>query len=181
MPAFVVLLVFPRQLLTVFGGGFTEGAIVTVILACGQLVGAAAGPCGVVLNMSGRVALSLFDNALVLVANIGLNLLLIPRWGIVGAAAAWSASIIVVNGIKVIQAWKIVGIRAEGASTGKIVLAALPAAGAGVLVEHLIDGRAASLLVGTTACGLVYITFILLLGPHPEDVRVWRRLRGRLA
>ena len=102
--------------------------------------------------MSGESALSLFDNALILVANIGLNLLLIPRWGIVGAAVAWSASIIVVNAIKVIQAWKIVGIRAEGASTGKIVLAALPAAGAGVLVNHLIENWVASLVVGVTTC-----------------------------
>ena len=181
MPAFVVLLVFPRQLLAVFGGGFTEGAAVTVILACGQLVGAAAGPCGVVLNMSGRVALSLLDNALVLVANIGLNVLLIPHWGIVGAAVAWSVSIIVVNGVKVLQARRLLGIRAEGASTGKIVLAALPAAAAGLVVEHLVDGWAVSLLVGVVTCGLVYVAAIVLLGPHPEDVRVWRRLRRRLA
>jgi O-antigen/teichoic acid export membrane protein len=180
MPAFVVLIVFPRELLTLFGRGFTEGATVTIILACGQLVGAAAGPCGVVLNMSGRVGLSLLDNALILVANVGLNLLLIPRWGIVGAALAWSASIVVVNGIKVIQAWKIVGIRAEGASTGKIVLAALAAAGAGVSVDHLVHGWASSLLAGGAACVLVYATVIVLLGPHPEDVRVWRRLRRRL-
>ncbi|GAA1964560.1 flippase [Terrabacter lapilli] len=180
MPAFVVLLVFPQQMLKVFGGGFTEGAVVTMVLACGQLVGAAAGPCGVVLNMSGRVALSLLDNALVLVANIGLNLLLIPRWGIVGAAVAWSASIIAVNAVKVVQARRIVGIRAEGASTGKILLAALPAAGAGVLVNHLVDGWVASLVVGAAACGLVYLAGIVLLGPHPEDVRVWRRLTTRL-
>lgn len=180
MPAFVVLLVFPQQLLHVFGGGFAEGAMVTVILACGQLVGAAAGPCGVVLNMSGRVGLSLFDNAFVLVANVGLNLILIPRWGIVGAAVAWSASIIVVNAIKVVQAWKIVGIRAEGASTGKIVLAAIPAAGTGVLVEHLISAWIPSLIVGITACLVIYITFIVILHPHPDDVRMVRRLRQRL-
>ncbi|WP_374968269.1 flippase [Terrabacter sp. BE26] len=181
MPAFVVLLVFPQQLLAVFGGGFTEGAAVTVILACGQLVGAAAGPCGVVLNMSGRVGLSLLDNALVLVANIGLNLLLIPQWGIVGAAVAWSASIIVVNAIKVIQAWKIVGVRAEGASTGKIMLAALPAAGVGLLVDHLIENWVASLVVGVTTCVVVYLVFIMLLRPHPEDLRAFRRLRHRLS
>jgi undecaprenyl pyrophosphate phosphatase UppP len=81
----------------------------------------------------------------------------------------------------VIQAWKIVGIRAEGASTGKILLAALPAAGAGVLVNHLIDSWVASLVVGATTCAVVYIVFIVVLRPHPEDVRALRRLRHRLS
>ena len=54
---------------------------------------------------------------------------------------------------------------------GKILLAALPAAGAGVLVNHLIDGWVASLVVGATTCAVVYVLFIMVLRPHPEDVR----------
>lgn len=81
VPAFVLLLVFPGDLLHFFGHEFVTGASITLVLALGQLVNAAAGPCGVVLNMSGRVALSLLDNGLVLALNVVLNLFLIPGSG----------------------------------------------------------------------------------------------------
>ena len=45
LPAFAALLAFPDELLRLFGGAFVAGAAVTVILACGQLVNAATGPC----------------------------------------------------------------------------------------------------------------------------------------
>ena len=68
---------------------------------------------------------------MVLVANIGLNLLLIPRWG-----RAWVPQ----------SSGQSVGIpgRAEGPSTGKIVLAALPTRVR--LVNHLMENWVASLV-----------------------------------
>ncbi|MCG5440348.1 MATE family efflux transporter, partial [Micromonospora foliorum] len=63
LPAFVALLVFPEQLLRLVGGpGLAGGAAVTVVLALGQLVNAATGPCGTLLNMSGRVSVNMVDN-----------------------------------------------------------------------------------------------------------------------
>ena len=54
-PAFILLLAYPRDLLGLFGDGYTAAAAatVTVVLAIGQLANAAAGPCGSVLNMTG--------------------------------------------------------------------------------------------------------------------------------
>ena len=97
LPAFVALLVFPDELLRLFGPDFAAGAAVTVILALGQLVNAATGPCGTLLNMSGRVALNMADNLAALVLNVLLNLWLIPAYGIVGAAVAWAVSLAAVN------------------------------------------------------------------------------------
>ena len=45
------------------------------------------------------------DNRAGLVLNVLLNVLLIPRYGIVGAAAAWAVSLAVVNGLRVLQVW----------------------------------------------------------------------------
>jgi O-antigen/teichoic acid export membrane protein len=88
LPAFVALIVFPHDLLRIFGHGFAAGASVTVILAVGQLVRAATGPCGTLLNMSGRVAVNMADNVGVLALNIVLNLILIPPYGYI--AASWT-------------------------------------------------------------------------------------------
>ncbi len=181
MPAFVLLMVFPGDLLHLFGEGFAVGAVVTLVLAIGQLVGAAAGPCGVVLNMSGRVGLSLLDNGLVLVLNVVLNLLLIPRMGILGAAVAWSSSIVVVNIVKLVQARLVVGIPPVGAMTGRILVAAFVAACGGVIVQDRVDGWLPSVLLGTATIGVIYITLIVTLGTHPEDAAIARRLVRRRA
>lgn len=181
MPAFVVLVVFPGDLLHLFGDGFAAGAVVTLVLAVGQLVGAAAGPCGVVLNMSGRVGLSLLDNGLVLVLNIVLNLLLIPRMGILGAAIAWSSSIVVVNLVKLAQARLVVGIPPVGAMTGRIATAAFVAACGGVIVQDRVTGWLPAILMGSAAVGVIYVTLIVTLGTHPEDAAMAQRLFRRRA
>ncbi len=180
MPAFVMLIVFPSELLQVFGPEFVDGALITVVLACGQLVGAAVGPAGVVLNMSGRVGLSFVDNLAVLVANVGLNFLLIPRMGIMGAAVAWSASLIVVNLVKVSQARWVVGVRAEGASIWRITMAGLAAAAGGVMVTRFVDDWRLELVAGGLVVGLVYLVVLRLAGLHPDDLRMLRGIGRRV-
>jgi len=102
LPAFIVLFAFPRELLHFFGRAFVVGATVTVVFAVGKLVDASTGPCSVMLNMSGRPVHNMLTNVLALVLNIGLNLYLIPRHGVLGAAIAWTVSLIVANAVRVL-------------------------------------------------------------------------------
>jgi O-antigen/teichoic acid export membrane protein len=78
-----------------------------VILCVGQLVNATMGSVSAVLNMTGneRDAMrSVFISATV---NVLLNLLLVPRWGAVGAAIATSTTLIVFN----VMMWRLVRLR----------------------------------------------------------------------
>ncbi len=168
-PAFIMLIVMPDRLLAFFGHEFRVGAEVTMILALGQFVAAAAGPCGVVLNMSGRVALSLADNVGVLIGNVVLSLVLIPRYGIVGAASAWSISLVAVNLVKLAQARWVVGVAPTGAGTVATVISAIPAALVAWLVRETIAGPFTSVLVAGVAVLVVYLTAHLLVGLHPDD------------
>jgi Na+-driven multidrug efflux pump len=81
VPVFAVLLAFPAELLSLFGGGFATAAMVTVILAMGKFISAATDPCGLMLDMSGRPAWSMDSNIGGLVANVLLNLWWIPESG----------------------------------------------------------------------------------------------------
>ncbi|QKE85799.1 oligosaccharide flippase family protein [Arthrobacter sp. NEB 688] len=168
-PAFVLLLVFPDDLLGMFSGGYASAAAVTVVLAVGQLANAAAGPCGSVLNMTGHVRLSLADNVAALVLNVVLNLLLIPRLGVLGAALAWTVSLVLVNGVKWLQVRRLLGIRATGTGTGATLVAVLPAAALAVGLGLVLDGAAAVLLVAAPAVLLVYVAILLLRGLEPDD------------
>ena len=103
IPAFAVLLLVPRPLLELFGPAYPAGATALVILAAGQLFNAATGPLGQVINMSGRPYLTLLNNAAVAGLNIVGCLVLIPRYGMSGAACSTTASIVLVNLVKLVQ------------------------------------------------------------------------------
>ncbi|MGH1488406.1 MAG: polysaccharide biosynthesis C-terminal domain-containing protein [Acidimicrobiales bacterium] len=72
------------------------------ILACGQFINTAAGLVGELLAMSGRELRLLQATGASAVCNVGLNLLLIPRMGIEGAAVATLVSLVVVNGLYIL-------------------------------------------------------------------------------
>ncbi len=179
LPAFVVLLVFPRQALTLaFGGGFASAALVLQILAVGKIVDAATGPCGVALNMGGRVRANMADNVGVLLLNVALNLALIPRFGINGSAAAWAVSLIVVNVVRVIQVRRYMKMLPFGAGMLKGAVAAFIAAEWGITFAVTLNGSAAAAVVIPEAVfiGLVYVVVLLLLRLPEEDRMVLRSL-----
>jgi O-antigen/teichoic acid export membrane protein len=181
LPAFVALLVFPSALLPLFGPGFAEGAAVTVVLAVGQLVNAATGPCGTVLNMSGRVSLNMFDNVGALVLNVGLNLWLIPAHGIVGAAVAWSASLVAVNLARVVQVWWLVRAVPVTAGLLKGLAAGALSFAAAIAVRELLPDGPARLVAGLVTIALVYLAAVLALRLSVEDTMVLRALARRRA
>jgi O-antigen/teichoic acid export membrane protein len=96
-PVFLSLAVFAPFFLGIFGPGYRAGQDALAILAVAQLAGMATGPCLTVLLMGGRSGWTLAVAATSLVMNVGLNLILIPRWGMAGAAVAWSVSIVFNN------------------------------------------------------------------------------------
>ena len=168
LPAFVLLVAFPRDLLRLFGKGFAVGAAVTVILAVGKLVDAATGPCGMVLNMSGRPAINVLDNIVGLVVNILLNLLLIPRYGIVGAAVAWAVSLILINLARVTQVWVALRMLPVDAGVLKGLVAGAGAFAAALLVRGRLQPSLAAAM-GIVVVVLVYLSLLVLQGLTAED------------
>ncbi|MGE5533929.1 MAG: lipopolysaccharide biosynthesis protein [Acidobacteriota bacterium] len=90
----VVILVFGRPLLSLFGSNFVSGYTVMFILAVGMLARAAVGPAERLLNMLGEQRACATVYAVAFSINLGLCCLLIPRMGIEGAAIATSIALI---------------------------------------------------------------------------------------
>lgn len=82
-------------LLGMFGEGFTAGYSIMVILFFGIMCKASIGPGEVLLTMAGEQALCVKLYVVALAANIGLNVLLIPLYGIQGAAYAAALAMLV--------------------------------------------------------------------------------------
>ncbi|MGH9246822.1 MAG: flippase [Acidimicrobiales bacterium] len=168
LPVFVALVVMPRELLVIFGSGFTIGASVTVILVVGMATDSATGPCGLMLNHTGRVALNMVDNIGVLIANVLLNLYLIPRYGIEGAAVGWTISLVAVNLARLGQVRATMGMLPFGRASLKGLVAATSAGTVAAFVQSVLDG---SLVVPVVACviAVVYFGTLLALGISAED------------
>jgi len=110
IPIAVVLIVFGRWLLLIFGQEFTKGAMALAILSLGQLVNAAMGSVGLILNMTGNERDTARGVAIAAVVNVALNAILIPLWGMNGAATATAASLVVWNVILAMQVVRRLGI-----------------------------------------------------------------------
>ncbi len=95
--ASAVAILFGVRILALFGPAFAAAYGALVILVCGQLARAASGLVGDLLAVTGHQN----QNALVMgcsaILNVVLNALLIPRFGIVGAAAATAVTMVVWN------------------------------------------------------------------------------------
>jgi O-antigen/teichoic acid export membrane protein len=101
-PLFVVLVVFPEFVLGLFGNEFEIGKNALIILAIGQFINAVSGSVGFLLNMTGKQ--HIFRNIFLIATliNLILNFILIPKYGIVGAAIATMTSVVAWNIVSVI-------------------------------------------------------------------------------
>jgi O-antigen/teichoic acid export membrane protein len=96
-PLYLLAVIYGPEVLTVFGHSYRAGDLVMVILGCTMLVATGCGQVDMVLITSGRSSWSLANGLMALVINVSLDLLLIPRYGITGAAIGWAVAIGVTN------------------------------------------------------------------------------------
>ena len=98
---FLLLVIFPKTLLLImFGEQYIPAAISLSILAFAFFVNSIFGPVGSLLLTIGKTKEYFLGDILGVSGNIFLNILLIPRFGIEGAAYAVLSSMVIVNLIR---------------------------------------------------------------------------------
>jgi O-antigen/teichoic acid export membrane protein len=93
LAAGLVLLALGMPLLWLFGPQFTAGYPVMLILIVGFLFRAAMGPTEFLLNVLGHQRISAAVQITMAVTTVVLNLLLVPYYGLIGAATATSVTL----------------------------------------------------------------------------------------
>jgi O-antigen/teichoic acid export membrane protein len=130
-PMYLLAMLFGPAVLTVFGHSYTAGGKVMVILAGAMLLATACGQVDMVLIASGRSSWSLANGLMAVALNVGLDLLLIPRYGITGAAIGWAVAISVTNVVPLAQL--AVAVRVHPFGRGTLAAFALPTVTLGAL------------------------------------------------
>ena len=109
IPIVIILILFRKQLLGLFGPEFVQGQTALVIISLGLLFNALSGSVGQVLNMTKHQKQLRLFTLISALANILLNFVLIKRMGITGAAIASLMSNIVLNVLCIIYIKKKLG------------------------------------------------------------------------
>lgn len=183
VPFFLVAIAFPEALLALFGAEFVDGTQALVILAWGAIVNAATGTSGAMLDMTGHTAMKLINATVSVGLAIGLNLLLIPPLGVVGAAIAAVASIAAVNALRVVEVAVLESLVPFNVTYLKPIAAGVVALGVGVAVGRVVlAGQVLAVwaLAGIISLVIVYVVGLRLLGLDEADRFVLRRSVERL-
>jgi O-antigen/teichoic acid export membrane protein len=95
---------------TVVGERYADSAPIMALLALGYFFHCSLGFNGLTLRVFGRLRYTVSVDVAAAVANVLVNLLLIPRWGAVGAAVGTSGTMVLHNFLKQYGLWRYTGV-----------------------------------------------------------------------
>jgi len=138
LPIFLVLCLFPEAVLNLlFGSAYITAAPALRILSIGFIINNLLGTNGSVLLAMGKSRFIMWSTMAAAIVNIALNIVLIPPLGIVGAAIASAASLILVNIISVAKVYSLCGAQPLSKNLLKPLVASIALA---FLFQFIISG-----------------------------------------
>jgi O-antigen/teichoic acid export membrane protein len=178
-PLYLVVLLLPDLILSAFDPAYATGVEALSILMVGQVIYLACAPAGTTLVMSGHSMLNMVNGIIAVAVNLTLNSILIPRYGILGAATASSIAISLWPLMRLFEVRWLLGCWPFTIRTGLIGGSAIIG---GLLVHewtlHLgLLGRCAS----TAGLIVVWASVVWLIGRTPEDQVVFDVVRAKIA
>ena len=186
-PIAVTLFALRPRLLSLYGPGYASGATAMGLLILGHLVNGVMGLTPYVIVMSGRSSLFFWDNLGAAGLNLGLSLLLIPRYGVTGAAVASLTSVAALQALLTVQAYVLEHVHPFEWALTKPFVAAAAAFVAERIALLLRVPVLVSVALTIVAGAVTYAAVLLALRPGEEERRfvlgLLRRLwpRGRRA
>ena len=160
-PLYLTMAVFAPTILRLFGTDFASGAPVVVIMSLAMLLSMALGPVDIVLLMGGKSSWNLINTIISLAVNIVLNLILIPRMGITGAALAWAVSIALNNLLPALQVHVMLGINAISRRLLVPGLASVACfAGLGLVIRSVMGQSFVALALAIVVGGIIYLAVV---------------------
>jgi len=170
-PLYLGIAVYAPVYLGIFGAQYRHAGAVVMVLALAMLVATGCGMVDIVLSMAGRTSWNLANVLIALAVTIGLDLLLIPRFGALGAAAGLACAMVANNLLPLIQVGRAVGLHPFGAGTRAAALLSIGCFG---VLPRLATGLAGDGPLGLAMAVLVAVPAFgsgawLLRGPLALD------------
>jgi O-antigen/teichoic acid export membrane protein len=172
----------PELMRVLYGPAFEAGGIPLILLALGQVVNSATGPLTTILAMTGHNN-PLFGISLVTLAiDTLLNLMLVPRFGTVGAASVSLVASLMLNGLGLIAVIRLLSMQPYDSKCMKGLVSAVLCSVFLLILRSVI--APGSLVLLPVSFGVSFVGFsacLWLFGLDDEDITLYRELRTTLA
>jgi O-antigen/teichoic acid export membrane protein len=110
LPFVLGIILFREQFLMIFGPAFVQAELALIIVCIGQLVRSLMGTVGTLLIMTNHGRDAALVMVITVVISLGLHTVLIPEWGLEGAAVATAVGTSIWNILMAILVYKRLGI-----------------------------------------------------------------------
>ncbi len=192
---FIVFLMFREPVMNLFGRGYsdTETHMTLAFVALAQLFNASVGPVAMMISMTGRPRINLYNNMLILVLNVTLMFILVPRFGIVGAGISQAIAVVAIKTLFLFQVWHYLKMHPFSRSYLKPLVAGLLSSGIVFVIIRLtgIDQTwigmqhndiTAYLCTGAmiSVLGVLFVFFVYILGLDEADRFILNKMFFRL-
>lgn len=162
IPFFLVIMFFSREILSLFGPEFMAGQICLMILAFAQLINISVGSVGYLLMMTGKQKWMAINSIAFTILAIILTILLVPRYGLLGAAYANGASTILANIVALVETHFLLQLHPFSIRYFKILLSGAITAVV-VYIVHCYMPNNVSIIFSLMQGSLVFIIFFVLV------------------
>ncbi len=185
LPLALVIMVFARPLMRIFGHEFAYGWPILVIGTIGQLVNCGVGSVGYLLLMSGYERRLVRVQIVMAAVMVVLCAVLVPLWGLIGAAVAAAITNIGMNLLNLLEVRRTLGFSPYNLGYLRLFPATAASVAVTLFVQRYSNVFHHDWLAVGVALGLAYSVFagtILLVGLGADDrliaAAMWSRVRG---
>jgi O-antigen/teichoic acid export membrane protein len=179
MPALLAVVGLRRELMLIFDESYTHDTTFMLLLVVLPLLSCVFGIAGNVIVMTGHSRWNLFNSLLTAALTLALAPVLVPRWGLMGAAGATFLTAVIVTALQVVEAKRLVGVGVAFRLIYKPLVAG--AVGAFVLFwlgESLGDSMYWRIAATAVALG-TYLAVLVAMRIDPQDRRLFGLDRTR--
>jgi len=181
LPIFIILVIYPAKILGLFGEEFLGGVDVLYVLSFSALLSSVISLSGYIITMSGRVKLALVNSLCAALLNVVLNLLLIPKYGTMGAAISTAISITALNFVRFAEVLFLEKMQLLDIGMLKPILIGAFASSVMIWLNGFIEigSKLVSILVMVAIFFIIYIGLFLIIKLHDDDKRIIAEFKKR--
>lgn len=174
-----LIVVFSRELLSIFGPEFKKGMGVMIIVCLGQLFKTLVGNAGIILIMVGKPMLNLLVMIITIVLLALLNIILIPSLGILGAGIANLATVLTTSLLELAFVYHFLHIHPFRFDFFKPLLALALAGGLTFMVKEALPPTIPILLALVLFFSGLYTLALVLLKLSDEEKTVLNKIKQK--
>lgn len=170
-PAVFPLIVYPEFIISfIYGQKYTAGAAALMTLASGFAIHNVFSPNRSLLTATGHTKTMMGNNIVTSALNFGLNLVLIPHYGIFGAAASTVIAFLFRDAVVVLELRVLIGQYTITSRVINPILLAIPVTAVMAYLALQIEATIYSMLLLSGATSVIYAALlVVILGITPEE------------